>query len=450
MDKATILIVDDEKRIRHLLSLLLERNGYETAQAKDGLEAFEMMKEAAYDLLISDIKMPHLDGMGLLKALRKKEIYTPVIFITAFATVESSVEAMRAGASDYITKPFEEERIIVTVNRCLDLSRVMAENRQLKEEIDTISHKGNIIYESKEMQDVINLGFRVAATSSVVMITGESGTGKELLARYIHENSERKINRFVPLNCAAITPTLVESELFGYEKGAFTGAESRKIGKFEYATNGTLFLDEVGDMPWEAQAKLLRALQEQRFQRVGGNKEIPVDVRIICATNQNLKKMVGNGTFRSDLLYRINVFPIEMPALRDRTDDIIPLAKFFLSLQTIKGNMQLTQGACDILQKYQWPGNVRELQNVIERSVILVGGGGTISSETLFFLEDPNHLPEEKNGFSLPEKGISLEELQCDLARQALEKTNNNQTAAAKLLGMTRAKFRVLMKREDE
>ena len=450
MDKATILIVDDEKRIRHLLSLLLERNGYETVQARDGMEALEMIKETPYDLLISDIKMPNLDGMGLLRALRKEKIYTPVIFITAFATVESSVEAMKAGASDYITKPFEEERIIVTVNRCLDLSRVMAENRQLKEEINTISHKGNIIYESKEMQDVINLGFRVAATSSVVMITGESGTGKELLARYIHENSDRKHNRFVPLNCAAITPTLVESELFGYEKGAFTGAESRKTGKFEYATNGTLFLDEIGDMPWDAQAKLLRALQEQRFQRVGGNKEISVDVRIICATNQNLKRMVEKGSFRSDLLYRINVFPIEMPALRDRTDDIILLAKFFLSLQTIRGDVPLTKGASAILQKYHWPGNVRELQNVIERSVILVGECGTISSETLFFLEDPHHVCEEKNGFFLPEKGISLEELQFDLARQALEKTNNNQTAAAKLLGMTRAKFRVLMKREDE
>ncbi|MCD4721259.1 MAG: sigma-54 dependent transcriptional regulator [Desulfobacula sp.] len=450
MDKPNILVADDEDRMRHLLSVMLQRNGYKVDQAQDGLEALKMIKENPYDLLISDIKMPGLDGMGLLKELRKEENLIPVIFITAFATVESSVEAMKAGASDYITKPFEEERIIVTVNRCLDLSRVMAENRRLKEEIKNISYKDNIIYASKQMQDVMNLGFRVAATLSVVMITGASGTGKELLARYIHKNSDRKNNRFVPLNCAAITPTLVESELFGYEKGAFTGAESRKRGKFEYATKGTLFLDEIGDMPLEAQAKLLRALQEQRFQRVGGNKEIPVDVRIICATNQDLKKMVAKGAFRSDLLYRINVFPIEMPALRQRPDDIVPLAKYFLTLQTIKGDMQLTQGACRILKKYHWPGNVRELQNVIERAVILVVEGGTISSETLSFLDDLGVLPEEDKGFVLPENGISLEKFQLDLAKQALEKTNNNQTAAARLLGMTRAKFRVLMRRDDD
>ncbi len=447
MEKANILIADDEERMCHLLSLMLERNGYHVDQAGDGLKALEALRGKNYDLLISDIKMPNMDGMSLLKHIKEEDIGLPVVFITAFATVDASVEAMKAGALDYITKPFEEERIIMTVNRCLDMSRVMAENRQLKEEIKSISYKKNIIYESGKMGLVISLGAKVAPTSSAVMITGESGTGKELLARYIHENSERKDNRFVPLNCAAITPTLVESELFGYEKGAFTGAESRKKGKFEYATKGTLFLDEIGDMPWEAQAKLLRALQEQRFQRVGGNREIPVDVRIICATNQNLKKMAEQGRFRNDLLYRINVFPIEMPALRNRQDDIVPLAKHFLSLQTRKGEMQLSKGACDMLLQYQWPGNVRELQNVIERAVILVGDSKTITSETLFFLEDLTPMPEDESGFVLPENGISLENIQLDLARQALEKTGNNQAAAARLLGMTRAKFRVLVKK---
>ncbi len=447
MDKATILIADDEERMRHLLALMLERNGYQVDQAKDGADALERLKENQYDLLVSDIKMPNMDGMTLLKRLREEDILLPVVFITAFATVDASVEAMKAGASDYITKPFEEERIIMTVGRCLDLGRVLAENRRLKEEIRSISYKRSIIYESRQMNDVMGLGSRVAPTSSAVMITGESGTGKELLARYIHENSERKDSRFVPLNCAAITPTLVESELFGYEKGAFTGAESRKKGKFEYATKGTLFLDEIGDMPWEAQAKLLRALQEQRFQRVGGNREIPVDVRIICATNQNLKKMAEQGDFRSDLLYRINVFPIEMPALRTRQEDIVPLAKHFLSLQTRKGDMELTQGACDMLLQYRWPGNVRELQNVIERAVILAGDAKIITSDILCFLEDSTPMPEDETGFVLPESGVSLESIQLDLARQALEKTGHNQTAAAKLLGMTRAKFRVLIKK---
>ncbi|WP_321491610.1 sigma-54 dependent transcriptional regulator [uncultured Desulfobacter sp.] len=447
MENANILIADDEERMRHLLALMLERNGYQVDQAGDGAEALESLRKNQYDLLISDIKMPKMDGMSLLRALKVENIYLPVVFITAFATVDASVEAMKAGASDYITKPFEEERIIMTVGRCLDLSRVMAENRQLKEEIKSISYKTNIVYESSQMNEVINLGGRVAPTSSAVMITGESGTGKELLARYIHENSERRGSRFVPLNCAAITPTLVESELFGYEKGAFTGAESRKKGKFEYATKGTLFLDEIGDMPKEAQAKLLRALQEQRFQRVGGNREIPVDVRIICATNRNLKKMAEQGDFRSDLLYRINVFPIEMPPLRERKEDIVPLAKYFLSLQTRKGDIELTENACDMLRQYGWPGNVRELQNVIERAVILAGNVKTITSDSLFFLEDETPMPEEDSGFILPENGISLESIQLDLAKQALEKTGYNQTAAAKLLGMTRAKFRVLVKK---
>jgi DNA-binding NtrC family response regulator len=325
-----ILVVDDEERMRHLLSIMLERKGYRVDQAGDGLEAFEMILETAYDMVICDIKMPHLDGIGLLEKLHDHRISCPVIFITAFATVDSAVDAMRRGAVDYITKPFEEERILLTVQRTLNVSRIMAENRELKQELKRAAGPDEIVYVSKAMAEIMDLASKVARSDSVVLISGESGTGKELLARYIHREGKRGEGRFVPVNCAAISPNLVESELFGHEKGAFTGADRKAIGKFEFASGGTLFLDEIGDLPLEAQAKLLRALQEKKIQRVGGNEEISVDARFICATNRRLEELVETEEFRQDLFFRINVFPIHSPPLRERMDDIIPLAEHFL------------------------------------------------------------------------------------------------------------------------
>lgn len=442
---AYILVVDDEEKMRHLLSIMLEGEGHRADQAGNGLEALEKIRETVYDMVITDIKMPGMDGVQLLEKMKELNILCPVVFITAFATVESAVEAMRQGAEDYITKPFDAHKILMTVERTLKLSRVMSENKDLKQRLRKAEGRDEIIYASQSMAAVMDLAQRVARSDSAVLISGESGTGKELLARYIHRMSLRGENRFVPVNCAAISPSLVESELFGYEKGAFTGADRQSQGKFEYASGGTLFLDEIGDLPLEAQAKLLRALQEKKIQRVGGNAEIPVDVRVICATNRKLNQRVESGDFRQDLFFRVNVFPIESPPLRERMDDVIPLAGYFLKRLSGTG-IKLDPGAVKVLMGYSWPGNVRELANAIERAVILTGDHRTLTGEIFSFLKFPASCNMDPGGFKLPSSGIVLEKLENDLVRQALEMSGNNQSGAAKLLGLTRAKFRVLLK----
>lgn len=370
-DGSTILIVDDETKMRTLLSMMLERKGYQTDQAVDGKDALRKVSESAYDLVISDIKMPEMDGKELINRMREQNIVTPVVFITAFATVDSAVEMMRQGAADYVTKPFDESRIHITVERSLNLSRIVSENRELKQELEEKQETRQLIYDSAAMGGVLDLVNNVASVDTAVLILGESGTGKEIIARYIHSLSLRSRKRFVPVNCAAISANLVESELFGYEKGAFTGAEARRRGKFEYADGGTLFLDEIGDMPLNSQGKLLRALQEKKFQRVGGNQEIPVDVRIICATNRNLETMVQQNKFRQDLFYRINVFPILIPPLRERKEDVVPLARYLMKTFPFGKDHTISDDACQKLNEYPWPGNVRELANVIERCLIL-------------------------------------------------------------------------------
>mgnify|MGYP006291494559 FL=1 len=432
--------------MRQLLSIMLERRGHRIAQAGDGEEAFRMIEDDPYDMVITDIKMPRMDGMELLEKIQKKDIPCPVVFITAFATVDSAVEAMHQGAVDYITKPFEEERILFTIERTLKLGRTISENRALKEELQKVTGSGDVVYASEAMRKVMDLALRVAKTESAVLITGESGTGKEVIARFIHQSSPYGEGRFVPVNCAAISPSLVESELFGHEKGAFTSADKKGIGKFEYASGGTLFLDEIGDLPAEAQAKLLRALQEKKIQRVGGNEEIPVDVRVICATNRNLKKLVDEKIFRQDLFFRINVFPLEPPPLRERVDDIPLLADHFLKKIGRGKKIHMTEGALRVMTAYPWPGNVRELINAVERAAILAGDAGAITADTLSFLRSGSAEPDRMCSFKIPPEGIVIEELENDLVNQALEMTGSNQTAAAKLLGLSRAKFRVLMK----
>jgi DNA-binding NtrC family response regulator len=444
---AKILIVDDEEKMRHLLSLMLNRKGHDIDQAGDGLQALEKLQCGTFDMIISDIKMPRMDGIQLLHQMKERRIACPVIFITAFATIDSAVDAMRQGAVDYITKPFEEERILLTVERTLKLSRLIAENLDLKRELKKAAGEEQIVYVSDKMAQVMELAEKVALTDTAVLVTGQSGTGKELLSRFIHRAGKRSDGRFVPINCAAISPNLVESELFGHEKGAFTGADRRKIGKFEYASGGTLFLDEIGDLPLEAQAKLLRTIEDKKIQRVGGNEEIRVDVRLVCATNRNLRDLVDQGSFRQDLFFRINVFPIHTPALRDRMEDVVPLANHFLRRMAGSGNLRLTGDAVQALQAYSWPGNVRELANAIERSVILVGNSGDITAETLSFLKTSCTNAPEAADFRLMPEGILLEELEKELVRQALELSGNNQSQAAKLLGLSRGKFRELMKR---
>jgi DNA-binding NtrC family response regulator len=446
---AHILVVDDEERMRHLLTIMLEMKGHRVEQAGDGQEALSMILNTPYEMVIADIKMPRMDGITLLKRIKEMSLPLPVVFITAFATVDSAVEAMREGAVDYITKPFEEERILLTVEKALSLSRIMVENLDLRQELKKVAGAGEIVFKSKEMEEVVGLCTKVAKREAAVLITGESGTGKEVIARFIHHASHRREERFVPVNCAAISPSLVESELFGHEKGAFTGADRRRQGKFEYATKGSLFMDEVGELPPEAQVKLLRALEEKKVQRVGGNEEIPVDVRVICATNQNLGQLVNNGDFRKDLFFRINVFPIHLPPLRERMDDIGPLAEHFLRQYSGSLDIGLTEGATALLYKYFWPGNVRELANAMERVVILAEDKKSITEETLSFLRLGVAREDGETGeeFRLPPEGISLDNLEKRLVKQALEASGNNQTAAAKLLGITRAKFRVMLKR---
>ena len=443
---AYILIVDDEEKMRNLLSIMLERKGYRIDQAKNGKDALAKLFSFTYDLVISDIKMPEMDGKELIKRMREQGIITPVVFITAFATIDSAVEMMQHDAADYVTKPFDDAKIQLAVTRALNLSKIITENQEMKEELEKSSGDQRLVYQSKSMKNIIDLSSSVASVDTAVFISGESGTGKELIAKYIHSQSLRSKNRFVPVNCAAISPNLVESELFGYEKGAFTGAIARQRGKFEFATKGTLFLDEIGDLPLESQGKLLRALQEKKFQRVGGNEEIPVDVRIICATNRNLEIMVMKNLFRQDLFYRINVFPIVLPPLRQRKEDIIPLTEYIMKKFPFGKDHEITQGACNKLMEYSWPGNIREFANIIERCLILTRDTKKITSDTLSFLKI-NQIPVGKTVLvKLPPGGIQLQQVQLTLVKQALTVAGNNQTSAAKLLGLTRSKFRVLLK----
>ncbi len=448
---AYILVVDDEAKMRHILRIMLELKGHKVKEASNGNEALEIIKDEPFDLIITDIKMPELDGFSLLRHIKDMEIGVPVVFITAFATIDSAVDAMRLGAVDYITKPFEEKRIHITIERALGISKIMEENIELKRQLDNITGSTDIIYASHAMKNTMLLAKKVAKkVDTTVLIRGESGAGKEVIASCIHKESPRAKEKFVAINCAAMNQSLIESTLFGHEKGAFTGADKRKKGVFEYASGGTLFLDEIGDMPLEAQAKLLRALQERVIQRVGGNSDIKVDVRVICATNQDLEGLVKEGKFRQDLYYRINVFPIEVPPLRRRKEDIIPLAVHFVKRAMGKdaSTPVFTKGAERILTEHKWPGNVRELANAIERAVI-IADELPITAEHLSFLR-PDEVLSIPSGFKLPPEGIKLEDFEKEIIRQALELTHNNQSKAARLLGLTRSKFRTRVKQLEE
>ncbi len=445
---ASILIVDDESKMRHILKIMLGLEGHSIEEAQDGETALAMVRDRPYDLVISDIRMPGMDGLDLLDHIQSMEVPCPVIVITAYATIDSAVKAMKKGAMDYITKPFEELNIILAVEKALGVSRILTENRELKEELNRSIGDEDLVCVSRAMEHLLETAQKVAAKAdTTVLITGESGTGKEIVARFIHQNSPRAKRRFVTVNCAAITANLVESILFGHEKGAFTGADRRKQGFFEYASGGSLFLDEIGDLPLEAQAKLLRALQEKIVQRIGGNESIEVDVRVICATNQDLESLVKQGEFRSDLFYRIDVFPLHIPPLRERIEAIVPLAEHFIRKfrERLSGENLLTQGAKRVLMDHTWPGNVRELANAVERAVILAGEG-PVTTEHLSFLRTGKIQTGAVEALRLPPDGLALEKLERDLIQQAMEMTNNNQSAAARLLGLTRSKLRTRVK----
>ncbi len=446
----SILIVDDEKKMRHILQLMLEREGFKTEQAENGKVALGMLQKKEFGVVITDLKMPEMDGLSLLEEAKKINPDLPIVVITAHGTIESAVEAMQKGAIDFITKPFEEDKIVITVKRSLKISKLSEEVKVLKEELMKRFDFSGIIAHSKNMLEILNQASMVAkAPDSTVLIQGESGTGKELLARSIHYNSIRSEHRFVAINCAAIPSELIESELFGYEKGAFTGAHKRKEGKFEQAHGGTLLLDEIGDLSLEAQAKVLRILEQKEFERLGGNESIKSDVRIIGATNKDLDQLSDQNAFRKDLLFRIKVFPLYIPPLKERRDDIVPLAEHFLTgfAQSMgKPHPGFTEPAKVFLRKQEWPGNVRELENSVERAVIHSSDGTIDVNHLTFPAFGEKEVRSVDVDYILPPEGIDLEDLEKSVVDQALAIAKNNQTKAAQLLGLSRGRFRVLLK----
>jgi DNA-binding NtrC family response regulator len=449
MASERILIVDDEDGMRRLLSRVLTREGYDTVAVGSGAEALRLVANEHFDLVVTDIKMPEMDGLQLLAELKEYEPSLLVIVITAYGTIENAVQALRSGAYDYIAKPFENDEIRLTVAKALERERLLAENRYLHAELEGRYDFSGIIGGSPAMQQVYEMVLSVAASNANVLITGESGTGKELLARSIHYNSPRKEKPFIVLNSAAISEGVLESELFGHEKGAFSGAIDTRKGRFERADQGTLFIDEVAEMSMTAQVKLLRVIQEHEFERVGGNKTISVNVRIVAATNKILEDQVKDGKFREDLYYRLNVVNINVPPLRSRREDIEPLTKHFLekySAETGKKITELAPRALSCLLAHDWPGNIRELQNAIERAVVLA------KSSVL----TPRDFPQGMQGddqicLQIPEKGGSLTDILEDLERQlilqTLQREDGSQTRAADTLGIKRTTLRYKMEK---
>ena len=447
----TILIIDDEKNYLVILEALLAPEGYEIITEDNSINALRLIREADLDLVITDMKMPGMDGMVLLDEVKKIDPELPVIIMTAYGTIEMAVEAMKKRAYDYITKPFRNEELKLTIKKALELYRLKKENRLLSEALSDRYKYGNIIGKSDPMLKIFEMIGKVAQSRASVMITGPSGTGKELIAKAIHYNSPRKNRPFISINCGALTETLLESELFGHERGAFTGAVTMKKGRFELADEGTLFLDEVGDMPPSLQVKLLRVLQEMEFERVGGTKTIKVDVRILTASNRKLKEDIESGIFREDLFYRLNVVQIEVPPLKDRIEDIpLLVAHFIEKFQPArKRNIELAPEVWKVLYSYHWPGNIRELENTIERSLVMS------SDETIILGDLPDYLvkkEEEKidldkivpRNLTLAE---ALEQIEGKLIVRALKSTNNVQSKAAEMLGISRHVMHYKMKK---
>lgn len=439
MTNGNLLVVEDEKGQREILKTILEGEGYEVATAQNAIEAMKVFRNGSFDAVLTDLKMTGEDGINLLTNVLKDKPGTAVVIMTGHGTVDSAVEAMKLGAFDYLTKPLEREELLVVIKKAVEKTRLIYENRRLKEQLDERFKVDNIIGSDGKLLEVIRMIRKVSSNNSTVLIYGESGTGKELVARAIHQNSPRKSMPFLPINCAAIPLTLLESELFGYEKGAFTGASSRKIGLFESAAEGTLFLDEIGDMDMGLQAKLLRALQEKEIRRVGGREGIKVDVRIIAATNKDLEEEIRHGRFREDLYYRLNVIAFCVPPLRERRGDIPELVRFFIekhgkgSGKKIKG---VSDEAMDILTRYHWPGNVRQLEAAVERAVIMTDGN-MIESDSLPMEIRNRPSPIRRMNFDIPDTGINFEEMEKEMLTKAMEKADWVIAKAAPLLGMS-------------
>lgn len=437
MKKASILLIDDDDSLRRVMEFSLTEAGHKVQTAASGEDGLRLFEKDSFDAVITDITMPGMSGMEVLAKVRRRDAHIPVIVITAYGTIESAVLAMKQGAFDYITKPVSRDELRLTLEKAVRMRRLEKENVELRAEVTDRYSFESIIGGSEKMKEVLDLAGRVAASDASLLITGETGTGKELLAKGVHFNSRRADGPFVAVNCAAIPETLIESELFGHVKGAFTGAVRDKEGKFELADGGTLFLDEIGDLRIDLQAKILRTLQEREVDRVGGGKPVAVDARVIAATNKDIERAVKEGAFREDLYYRLNVITLSIPPLRERKEDIPLLVNHFLKKFNKDAGVLMDAAALSALTAYGWPGNVRELENVIERASVLKRGP-LITREEL-----PEKLKKEKMGvediiLNLPEQGISLEDLEKSLIIKALEKHKGNQTRAAEFLGITR------------
>jgi DNA-binding NtrC family response regulator len=442
---ANILIVEDEPKMRRLLEISLGEEGHNVQVAPDAEMALRNLHANSFDVILTDVKLPGMSGLEFLHEARRLNASVPIVVMTAYGSVETAVEAMKMGASDYVLKPFTMAEMKLVVAKEIDVQRVRDENRSLKEALGHRYHFSNIVARSAPMQAVLALVERVASTNATVLIGGESGVGKDLIARAIHQHSRRAHGPFIKINSTAIPDTLFESELFGYERGAFTGALGSKPGKFELADKGTLFLDEIGDVPAPIQVKLLRVLQEHEFERLGGTKTLKVDVRLLAATNRDLRAALEEGTFREDLYYRLNVVPIDIPPLREHKEDIPDLVKHFIARfgadneRDIRG---ITPAALKMLIDYHWPGNVRQLENTIERAVALSRGtSGMIEVEDVL-LDTAKSKTVVPTGTAFLPEGVTLEQWEDEMIREALRRANGNKSQAARLLGLSRNALR--------
>ena len=438
--KATVLVVDDEEKLRRVLELQLKSAGFEVEQAGSAEEALRLADRA--QVILTDLRLPGISGLELLSNLRRQDSHTPVIVMTAFGSIENAVEAMKAGAADFLPKPFSLDHLMTVVNKALELRTLRDENRELRAELSQRYEFDNIVGRSSAMREIFATVDRVAPTRATVLMCGESGVGKDIIARAIHHHSPRAGRPFVKINCTALPENLMESELFGYEKGAFTGANTAKPGKFEQADTGTVFLDEIGDVPPSVQVKLLRILQEREFERLGSNKTRHIDVRVLAATNVDLRAALEQGTFREDLYYRLNVLPINIPPLRERKEDIPFLVEHFIKkLKKDLGSPveSISESALERLLSYHWPGNVRELENVIERSMVLATGP-ILQAEDVKLDLAPKARAAVADSF-LPE-GMTLDQYEQSIIREALKRANGNKSQAARLLGLTRNALR--------
>ncbi|HEY1659060.1 MAG TPA: sigma-54 dependent transcriptional regulator [Candidatus Sulfotelmatobacter sp.] len=438
----TILIVEDEAKMRRLLELNLGEDGFVTISAGDAELGLKLLRENSVNLVVTDLKLPGMDGLEFLQTIKRQNAALPVVVMTAFGSVETAVEAMKAGASDYVLKPFSLGEMRMVIHKELDVHKLREENRSLREALGQRYTHPNIVARSAKMQEVMATVDRVAITNSTVLLGGESGVGKDLIAHAIHEKSRRSAGPFIKINSTAIPENLLESELFGYDKGAFTGANMSKPGKFELADKGTLFLDEIGDVPPATQVKLLRVLQEREFERLGGTRTIKVDVRLIAATNRDLREALEQGTFREDLYYRLNVVPIDIAPLRQRKEDIPDLVNLFISRfsgESGKPVDEITPEAMQVLVNYHWPGNVRELQNIIERACALTKGN-VLKVEDIHLDVRPARSTNGAGTF-LPE-GMTLDQWEDEMIRESLRRANGNKSQAARLLGLSRNALR--------